>query len=76
MFKFSFKVETDSDSEKNQNTADVGSSSDNHSCFVARVTASNLRKDILVNDYFCIEIFLLKRRNLMLFFESNRIHSL
>ncbi|XP_023641259.1 B3 domain-containing protein REM14 [Capsella rubella] len=37
-----------SDSERNQNTAEAKSSSDDpHSCFVACVTESNLRKDIL-----------------------------
>ncbi|XP_019092465.1 PREDICTED: B3 domain-containing protein REM8-like [Camelina sativa] len=41
------QISSDSDSEKNQNTADEGSSSDHHSCFVSRVTASNLRKDSL-----------------------------
>ncbi|CAA7034409.1 unnamed protein product [Microthlaspi erraticum] len=42
-----FKVETDSDSEKYQQTREEGSSSD-ESCFVARVTESNLRKDAMV----------------------------
>ncbi|XP_010488930.1 PREDICTED: B3 domain-containing protein REM10-like [Camelina sativa] len=41
------QISSDSDSENNQNIADEGSSSDHHSCFVARVTASNLRKDSL-----------------------------
>ncbi|VYS56976.1 unnamed protein product [Arabidopsis thaliana] len=40
---------TNSDSEKNQNTAVSGCSSDHHSCFVAHVTALNLSKDMLVN---------------------------
>ncbi|ESQ48928.1 hypothetical protein EUTSA_v10022336mg [Eutrema salsugineum] len=39
-------VETDSDPDKYQHTREAGSSSD-HSCFLARVTASNLSKDLL-----------------------------
>ncbi|KAG2315496.1 hypothetical protein Bca52824_018618 [Brassica carinata] len=44
-----FKVETDTDCEKyhHQHTREAGSSSDDHSCFVARVTDSNIRKDAL-----------------------------
>ncbi|KAF8098855.1 hypothetical protein N665_0257s0065 [Sinapis alba] len=38
---------TDSEKYHHQHTREAGSSSDNHSCFVARVTESNLRKDAL-----------------------------
>ncbi|CAL9220360.1 unnamed protein product [Arabidopsis halleri] len=42
----SAETDSDSDSKKNENTTEGGTSSD-HSCFITRVTASNLNKDIL-----------------------------
>lgn len=61
--KFSFKAETDSDSDskKNENTTEGGTSSD-HSCFITRVTESNLSKDMLVNNLLLhLQILCLKK---------------
>lgn len=69
------KVETDSDSEKyHQDTREEGSPSDN-SCFVARVTASNLSRDMLVKAFasaFAFTYYFLNLNNILNFAVSTK----